>query len=104
MFIGRGFKLGFGGAMTYPRALRIRELAATLPLEALVLETDAPDIGPEWLGHHGRNSPAELVKIADILAQLRSEDPAEIVAATGLNALSALPKLAQLYTSSHVLL
>ena len=47
--IALGFKLGFGGAMTYSRALHIRELATKLPLEAIVLETDAPDIPPEWL-------------------------------------------------------
>lgn len=50
-FIKLGFKLGFGGAMTYPRALRIRELAATLPLDSIVLETDAPDIPPDFLAH-----------------------------------------------------
>jgi TatD DNase family protein len=48
-YIEQGFKLGFGGAMTFPRALQIRRLAATLPLESIVVETDAPDIPPEWL-------------------------------------------------------
>jgi TatD DNase family protein len=48
-FLARGFALGFGGAMTYERALRIRALAATLPETAPVLETDAPDIPPQWL-------------------------------------------------------
>ena len=48
-FVALGFKLGFGGAMTYERALQIRRLAATLPEQALVLETDAPDIPPHWL-------------------------------------------------------
>ena len=48
-FVELGFKLGFGGAMTYERALQIRRLAAALPAQALVLETDAPDIPPQWL-------------------------------------------------------
>jgi TatD DNase family protein len=48
-FLGMGFKLGFGGAMTFDRALQIRRLAAKLPDDAIVLETDAPDIPPHWL-------------------------------------------------------
>ena len=55
--IALGFKLGFGGAMTYSRALKIRELASKLPLESIVLETDSPDIPPEWVGAKGRNTP-----------------------------------------------
>ncbi len=88
-FIGLGFKLGFGGAMTHPRSTRIRELAATLPLDSIVLETDAPDIPPEWLGH-GRNEPGELPRIAEVLAQLRGMPVAEIAAATSANARAAL--------------
>ena len=102
MFISMGFKLGFGGAMTYPRALKIRELAETLPLEAIVLETDAPDIPPEWLGHHGRNQPGELARIAQVLADLRGLEYAEIAETTTQNALAVLPKLADLCTPSHV--
>ncbi|MDO8776110.1 MAG: TatD family hydrolase, partial [Burkholderiaceae bacterium] len=48
-FIKLGFKLGFGGALTYERALQLRHLATSLPLDALVLETDAPDMPPHWL-------------------------------------------------------
>lgn len=102
MLIDLGFKLGFGGAMTYPRALKIRELAATLPLECMVLETDAPDIAPEWLGHHGRNSPDQLPGIAQMLADLRGIKCTEVAEITTRNALDALPKLAQLCTSSQV--
>jgi TatD DNase family protein len=69
-FIELGFKLGFGGAMTWSRASRLRELAATLPLDAIVLETDAPDIPPEFVGK-GRNAPAFLPQIAETLAGLR---------------------------------
>ncbi len=101
-FIEMGFKLGFGGAMTYDRALRIRELARTLPLESIVLETDAPDIPPEWLGHKGRNTPGELPRIAEVLAELRQADSAEVAEITAKNAFTALPKLAQLYTPPQV--
>lgn len=101
-FIKLGFKLGFGGAMTYPRALKLRHLAAQLPIEAIVLETDAPDIPPEWVGHSGRNSPDQLHKIAQVLSELRQVDMARIVEFTGENALEALPKLAYLYTSPQV--
>ncbi|HZV61209.1 MAG TPA: TatD family hydrolase [Methylophilaceae bacterium] len=101
-FIELGFKLGFGGAMTYDRALRIRELARTLPLESIVLETDAPDIPPEWLGHKGRNTPDQLARIADVLSELRQENSAEVAEITAKNALTALPRLAQLYTPPQV--
>lgn len=103
-FIALGFKLGFGGAMTYDRALRIRELAVQLPLEAIVLETDAPDIPPEWVGKNGRNSPLELPKIAQVLADLRQVNVSQVVDITGANALKVLPKLADLYTPVNVLL
>ena len=92
ILIGMGFKLGFGGAMTFDRALHIRELARTLPLEAIVLETDAPDIPPAWIAK-GRNSPAELPRIAATLADLRSEDIRLVAEATTINASRALPGL-----------
>ena len=102
-FITLGFKLGFGGAMTYSRALKIRELAIKLPLDAIVLETDAPDMPPAWIGPGVRNSPLELVKISHVLADLRQLNVAEVQAVTGCNALHALPKLAKLCTSPQVL-
>ena len=98
-----GFKLGFGGAMTYPRALKIRELAKNLPIESIVLETDAPDIPPEWLGTKGRNSPKELLKIAECLADLRRMSVSQIIEITGKNSLEILPKLASLCTPLEVL-
>ena len=91
-FIKLGFKLGFGGTMTYPRALRIRELAANLPLEAMVLETDAPDIPPVWLARR-RNQPGELARIAAELALLRGMPVDQIARITGANAIAALPGL-----------
>ncbi len=69
-FIKLGFKLGFGGAFTWPRANNLRRLAVDLPLEAIVLETDSPDIPPVWIGR-GRNAPGELPLIAKELATLR---------------------------------
>lgn len=83
--IDAGFCLGFGGAMTWERALNIRRLAQHLPLEALVLETDAPDIPPAWDGQ-GRNTPEYLPRIAAVLAQLRGQAVAQVVEQTGLNA------------------
>lgn len=94
-FIGLGFKLGFGGAMTFPRALQIRRLAATLPLSAIVLETDAPDMAPVWL-HPQRNSPQQLPRIAEVLAGLRDLPLAAVAQATTENAQAALPRLAAL--------
>jgi TatD DNase family protein len=92
VFTGLGYKLGFGGAMTFTRALQIRRLAATLPLDAIVLETDAPDISPQWV-HPGRNSPEELPRIGAELAQLRGLPAGEVAAATSANAHAALPRL-----------
>ena len=89
-FIELGFKLGFGGAMTWGRALKIRELAATLPLDSIVLETDSPDIPPEWLGNRGRNEPAELPRIAAVLAELRGISVAEVSERTIVNTRVAL--------------
>lgn len=89
-FIKLGFGLGFGGAMTFSGSTRIRELAAHLPLESIVLETDAPDIPPAWL-NGGRNSPAELPRIADVLAELRQLSSDEISAITTANARRILP-------------
>ncbi len=89
-FIKLGFALGFGGAMTYAGSTRIRELARHLPLEAIVLETDAPDIPPAWL-NGGRNTPAELPRIASVLAELRELPVAELVQRTAANARAVLP-------------
>jgi TatD DNase family protein len=92
IYIELGFKLGFGGAMTFTRALQIRRLATELPLAAIVLETDAPDISPAWI-HPARNSPEQLPAIGALLAELRGLTPQEVQAATHANALAALPRL-----------
>ncbi|MDR3086354.1 MAG: TatD family hydrolase, partial [Azoarcus sp.] len=88
-FLRLGFRLGFGGAMTFPRATRIRELASSLPSEAIVLETDAPDIPSVWL-EGKRNAPSELPRIAEILAELRGVERAEVECFTTSNAVSTL--------------
>ncbi len=99
-FIKLGFKLGFGGAMTYPRALRIRELAATLPLDSIVLETDAPDIPPEFLERGQPNEPQYLPRIAETLSALRKMSTQDVMEATTANAISALPRLGR--AAAHV--
>ena len=100
-FVERGFALGFGGAMTFDRALQIRALAAGLPAQALVLETDAPDIPPHWLyrtavqraaGQVARNTPAELPRIAATLAALRGWTLEEAARCTSANVQRVLPR------------
>ena len=91
-YIDLGFKLGFGGAMTFTRALQIRRLARELPLESIVLETDAPDMAPSWL-HPARNSPEQLPRIGQVLAELRGIDVDEVAAATTANARAALARM-----------
>jgi TatD DNase family protein len=88
-FLKLGFKLGFGGAFTWPRANNLRRLAVDLPLEAIVLETDSPDIPPVWIGR-GRNAPGELPRIAATLAELRGETVDAIARVTSANARSIL--------------
>jgi TatD DNase family protein len=94
-FIDLGFHLGFGGAMTFTRALQIRRLATQLPLESIVLETDAPDIAPAWV-HPARNSPEHLPGIGAALAELRGVGEDEVRAAALRNAVAAIPRLAAL--------
>lgn len=94
-YIDLGFKLGFGGAMTFTRALQIRRMAAELPLDSIVLETDAPDISPAWV-HPGRNSPDQIPRIGQVLSELRNLPLQAIAQATSANALAAIPRLAAL--------
>lgn len=80
-----GFLIGLGGPVTYERANRLRKLAATMPLEHLLLETDAPD-QPDAGIRGQRNEPARLATICETIARLRNEDPALIAAVTTANA------------------
>ncbi|TSE25017.1 putative metal-dependent hydrolase YjjV [Tepidimonas sediminis] len=101
-----GCRLGFGGAATFDTAQRLRRLVTGLPLQALVLETDAPDIPPQWLYVPAaeraagrpmpRNTPTELPRIGATLAALRGLQPAELARATAANAAQALPRLGAL--------
>ena len=105
-FVKLGFKLGFGGAVTFDGARQLRHLAATLPDTALVLETDAPDIPPQWLyataaqraagQPQGINTPAELPRIGAVVAGLRGTSPHALAALTTANAVAALPRLGAL--------
>jgi TatD DNase family protein len=105
-FVAMGFRLGFGGAMTFDRAQQIRRLAAAVPEHAPVLETDAPDIPPHWLYRTAsqreqgeatqRNEPGELPRIAATLADLRGWSLDDTAAITAANARAALPRLAAL--------
>jgi TatD DNase family protein len=97
--IARGLRLGFGGAMTYNGSLRIRQLAATLPDDSWVLETDAPDIPPQWRRESGaslRNEPGDLPAMAQVMAELRRMPLEEVAAVNRRNACAALPRLAAL--------
>lgn len=105
-FIDQGFALGFGGALTFEPARQLRRLAAELPLSALVLETDAPDIPPQWLyvtaaeraagRMQGVNHPRELPRIGAELAALRGAGAEAVAHATSANAQRVLPRLAAL--------
>ena len=80
-----GFHIGIGGPLTYERAQRLRHLVASMPLDHLLLETDAPD--QPGAGHRGqRNEPAHLLDVLGVVAQLRGQSEAEIAVATTANA------------------
>ncbi len=94
-YLGLGMVLGFGGAMTFDRALQLRRLVRELPPEAHVLETDAPDIPPAWIARR-RNEPAQLARIAQEFADLRGEPPGLVAERTAANAGRAIPRLSAL--------
>ncbi len=104
-FIALGFKLGFGGAGTYERALQIRRLLKDLPLESIVTETDAPDIPPAWLRSEGIrfNEPAFLPRIARELAVIRGIDEMTFARAVWSNAMQVLPRWSALCASNPTL-
>ena len=87
-FVKLGFCLGFGGTATFPQANRVRALLREVPIENVVVETDAPDIPPSFLGTMGsgvRNSPAYLPQIGELLAEVRGMPVDEFAAATTAN-------------------
>ncbi len=88
-YLELGFKLGFGGMLTFSRSSKLRQLAQALPLEAIVLETDAPDL--TVAAHRGeRNSPAYLPDCLQALAQVRAEPIERLAAQTSENARQVL--------------
>lgn len=91
-FLNLNMCLGFGGASTFSRALQLRRLAAELPDHAMVLETDGPDIAPEWINRQ-RNSPEHLPKIAETIAGLRGISLEELSMQSQQNAERVLPRL-----------
>ncbi|WP_371364926.1 TatD family hydrolase [Pseudomonas sp. QL9] len=84
-YLKLGFRLGLGGAPTWPQANRLRKVVAELPLEAIVLETDAPDMAPAMYPGQ-RNSPEHLPAICEALAELRGVSAEELAAASTRNA------------------
>lgn len=92
-FIEQGLRLGFGGNVTFERARQIRRLAVALPLEAIVVETDAPDIAPSWR-YKERNTPDQTARIGAVLAELRGIEVDQLALGTTANAHAALPRLA----------
>lgn len=102
-FVEMGLALGFGGTVTYERSLQIRALAKSLPASAIVMETDAPDIPPQWIyataeeraagKTQGINSPLELPRIGTVLAELRGVSAEAWAKQTTTNAMRVLPKL-----------
>jgi TatD DNase family protein len=110
-----GFKLGFGGAMTLDRALQIRRLATELPIDALVLETDAPDIPPRWRYRTAaerdadraagrpmpRSEPADVAGIAQELARLRGLSLRDVARLTTANLVAVVPRLQDLIEAAR---
>ncbi|CAJ0861827.1 TatD family hydrolase [Ralstonia flatus] len=102
-FVDSGFKLGFGGVFTFSRANRVRRLAQEMPIESIVLETDAPDLAPAWLADDQfgeqsavRNAPTEVARIADAMAQLRGISIEALADQARRNSIDAIPRLAAL--------
>jgi TatD DNase family protein len=113
-FVERGFRLGFGGSVTFETAHQIRRVAVGVPASVPVLETDSPDIPPHWLYRtaaareaaspplpQARNEPAAVARIAESLAALRHVTLAELAAQTRANALAVMPRLALLQTDGE---
>jgi len=102
-FVDMGFCLGFGGALTYERALHLRRLLIDIPITSIVLETDAPDIPPHWLYVTARaramgvkptrNSPTELPRIARVVAELKGVSMEELSAQSCQNVRRVFPRM-----------
>lgn len=86
-WVDAGFKLGIGGVITYERAHKTRKAVAAMPLGALVLETDSPDM-PTFGKQGERNEPAYITRVFDALCDLRNEDPHQLRTALRNNSLA----------------
>ena len=93
VFVKMGLHLGFGGTLTYERSRQIRRLAARVPLESIVIETDAPDIPPSWLSTGEANYSYHLPRIAQVLAEVRGISEVDLSVALWRNTLNAMPRL-----------
>ena len=83
-YIKLGFLLGFGGAATWPRATRLQSVLKRLPIASIALETDSPDMPPEWLAGQ-RNSPEQLPSICQYLADIYGLSSTAFAAQTSAN-------------------
>ena len=98
-----GFCLGFGGAVSFDRALRLRRLLKALPMSAIVLETDSPDIAPKWIyvqAHErasgrlqARNDPSQLLPIAQVVADIKGVSLEELSTHSTANVRRVFPKM-----------
>ena len=98
-YIKQGMKLGFGGMITFDKANQIRRLARELPIETIVLETDAPDIPPAW-AYKQNNYSYYLPRIAQTLCALREMDAPALSKQLTANTVAALPKIKHVLNSS----
>ena len=86
-----GYKLGVGGAISHPRATKLRSTVSRLPMDALVLETDSPDMVPAFW--KGNNSPLSLLLLAQIVASLHQCSLADVIASSNANLFTVFPRL-----------
>jgi len=88
-----GFYIALNGMVTYPKSIELREMAAKLPLERIVIETDAPFLLPQKYRHRD-NEPAFLVETFEKLTEIFKADPLELKEQLRINSEGCFPKLA----------
>ena len=91
--IDLGYAFSFGGAVTYTRATKLRRLLTQLPLDSLLLETDAPFQPDAGLASSSRSEPARLTKVLDTLCELRNQSRDALAKQTTDNAMRVFKKL-----------
>mgnify|MGYP001157694761 FL=1 len=104
-FLQNGFKLGYGGAMTYDGSKRIRKILSELPDDAWVLETDCPDMPPSWVREQNQENPesalADTARYGARAAELRNTPVKKISEQSIQNTLKAIPKFRVLISASR---